>query len=218
MEQAEIINQIRDKISINILINQALIDNKQIEIHINIIETEKSSIKFTSEKVLRLISEKHPNLIYPYFGFFVKLLDSDNSFIKWGAIITLSNLAVVDSENQFDKIFAKYFSLITASVMISAANVIGNSWKIADTKPVLISRIVDEILKLEKAKYYNKGKISPECNNVIAGEAIDTFEKIIEKVKDKKKILAFVKRQLNNPRAKVKKKAERFIKIYGSIL
>jgi len=77
-------------------------------------------------------------LVYPYFDFLVKLLDSENNFLKWSAIITISNLSSVDSKNQFEKFF--------------------------------------------------------------------------EKVNNQKKIMAFVKRQLNSTRPSVKKRAEKFMK------
>ena len=159
-----------------------------------------------------MVSEKKPELVYPYFDFLVKLLDSENNFLKWGAIITISNLSRVDSKNQFEKIFNKYYAPVTGPIMVTAANIVGSSWKIVQAKPKLTDRIVDEILKIEKAKYEHKGELSPECNNVVCGHAIDSFERFFEKVKNQKKIMAFIKRQLNNTRPSVKKRAEKFMK------
>jgi len=175
---------------------------------------EKGSIKFGCEKVLRLISEQQPELIYPYFDIFVKMLDSDNNILKWGAIVTISNLASVDIHGKFEKIFEKYYFPITEKTMITAANIIGNSWKIALAKPELAEKITQEILEAEKAKYENKGQVSPECNNVVYGHAIDSLEKFYDKITDKKPVVDFIKRQLHNTRKPVAKKAERFLKIY----
>jgi hypothetical protein len=162
--------------------------------------------------VLRLVSERRPELIYPYFGVFVGLLDSDNSFLKWGAIMTVANLAAVDAEKKFEAIFQKYYAPIPGPAMITAANIIGGSDKIARAKPELTERITREILKVEKGKYKNKGALSPECRNVAIGHAIDTFDKLFEQIDDKAKVIAFVKRQLKNTRKPVVKKAERFLK------
>jgi hypothetical protein len=96
--------------------------------------------------------------------------------------------------------------------MITAANIIGNSVKIVSTKPHLVERITREILKVQKAKYLNKGVPSPECRNVAIGQAIDSFEKFFDKIEDKADVIRFVKKQLNNPREKVAKKAGRFIR------
>jgi len=113
------------------------------------LNADKASIKYGSDKVLRLISEKAPAILYPEIGFFVKNLDSDNSFLKWGAIHILANLAAVDSENKIETIFEKYFAPITGSVLITAANVIKGAAKIARAKPALAERIAQELLKEE---------------------------------------------------------------------
>ena len=172
----------------------------------------KGTIKFGCEKILRLISEQRPMLIYPYFNIFVELLDSENNFIKWGSIITISNLVSVDKEKKFEKIFNRYYLPITEEAMITAGNVVGNSWKIALARPELSDRIAGEILKVENTKYMNKGEISPECTNVVCGHVIESLDKFYNEIKDKEPVLNFVKRQLNNSRIAVVKKAEIFLR------
>jgi hypothetical protein len=60
------------------------------------IDSDKVAVRYGCEKILRFISEKKPELVYPHFDFFVKMLDSENNFLKWGAIITIANLTRVD--------------------------------------------------------------------------------------------------------------------------
>ena len=76
----------------------------------------------------------------------------------------------------------------------------------------LAGRIVDEILKVEKAKYLKHDALSPECRNVAIGQAIDTFDQLFDRIEWKKVVIAFVQRQLKNSRKPVVKKAERFLK------
>ena len=175
------------------------------------LNNSKGSIRLGCEKILRLISEQQPELIYPHFNTFAKLLDSENNILKWGAIITISNLASVDTDNAFEKIFEKYFSSITEKNMITASNIIKNAWKIALAKPESAEGITQEILKAEKTSYENKGQLSPECNNIACGHAIDSFDKFYDIVRDKKPVLGFIKRQLNNTRKPVSIKAEKFL-------
>ena len=172
----------------------------------------KGSLRFGYEKVLRLVSEQQPELIYPYFDIFKELSGCDNSFLKWGAILTISNLAVVDSDKKIDKMFDEYFAPIKGPVMVTASNIIGGSVKIALAKPYLTQRITKEILKIEKAKFIYHGEPSPECRNVALGHAIDSFDQFFDQIEDKAAIIKFVKRQLKNTRAKVVKKAEKFLK------
>lgn len=88
------------------------------------VKAEKTSIKYGSGKILRITSVKKPELLYPKIDFFIKLLDSGNIFLKWGAIHIIANLAAVDSKNKFEEIFEKYFAPIPGPVLITAANVI----------------------------------------------------------------------------------------------
>jgi hypothetical protein len=184
----------------------------EIAVLVEALKVERRAVKFSYEKVLRLVSERRPELIYPYFDVFVTLLDSDNSFLKWGAIMTVANLTAVDKEKMFESIFRKYYAPISGPAMVTAANIIGGSAKIALAKPELTQRITREILKVEKAKYENKGAPSPECRNVAIGQAIDAFDGFFHQIDDKAKVIAFVKQQLKNSRHQVVKKAERFLR------
>jgi hypothetical protein len=144
------------------------------------LNADKARIKYGSEKVLRLISERKPEILYPHFDFFVSLLDSDNNFLKWGAIITIANLTTVDSEDKFEAIFDKYFAPIPGPELIPDGNVIENAAKIALAKPELTDRIVKEILKVEKAKYQTE-----ECRNVALGHAINSFSQFLTRLETK---------------------------------
>jgi hypothetical protein len=167
---------------------------------------EKATIKYRCEKILRAISAMQPGILYSRFGLFSALLESDSTFLKWGAIATIANLARADRDNKFEPIFDKYFSAITGPVMITAANTIRGAAKIAAAKPALAGRISKEILKVEGAKYK-----TPECRNVAIGHAIDSLDQFFALVQDQGSIIRFVERQLRNTRAPVRKRAERFL-------
>ena len=171
---------------------------------------DKADVKYGCEKVLRRISEKTPALLYPYFDVFVQMLDAKSHFLKWGAMATVANLASVDSANKFEPLFEKYFSTIPGPVMISAANTIRQAPKIAQTKPHLAGRIVREILKVEHAKYK-----TAECANVARGHAIDVLSQMRLPVELRREVKAFVTKNLKNPRAAVRKRAEKFLRKFA---
>lgn len=171
------------------------------------LSADKARIKYGCAKILRIISEKKPEILYPRFKFFIKLLDSDNNFLKWDAILVIANLAAVDSKNRFEKIFKRYFSPISGPVMITAANVIGGAAKISLAKPELTGRITKELLKVEKARYQ-----TTECRNVALGHTINSFDQFFDKIRDKKPVASLIKKQLKNTRPGTRKKAEKFIK------
>ena len=143
--------------------------------------------------------------------FFVSNLDSDNNFFIWGAIHVLANLASVDSENQFEKIFDKYFAPIPGPVLITASNVVKGAPKIAKSKPALTERVARQLLKIEKAKYQ-----TDECRNIALGIAIKSFEQFFDQIQDKEAVIKLVKKQLNNSRNATKKKAADFLKKHSN--
>ena len=176
------------------------------------LSAKKARTKYGCAKVLRLLSEKKPEILYPWFDFFVDLLESDNSFLKWDAIHVLGNLAAVDTENRFEKAYDRYFAPISGLVLITATNVIGGAAKIALAKPALTERIAGEILKVEKARYQ-----TDECRNVALGQAIDSFDLFFDQIDNKEPVVDLVQRQLENTRNATRKKAERFLKKRGRL-
>jgi len=204
------------KIDIPTTIEQVVSAPEQIPELVAALRTEKRSLKYVYEKVLRLVSERRPELVYPHFDAFAALLDHENSFLKWGAIMTVANLTAVDAESRFEALFDRYYAPIPGPTMVTASNIIGSSPKIVQAKPHLTQRIVTEILKVEQAEYEHHGSPSPECRNVVLGQAIDAFDQFFERIDDKPAVLGFVRRQLQNTRKQVAKKAERFLRTHDA--
>lgn len=207
--------KLKDKNEYESLISDALRDPSIVLDLLEIINKEKGSIKFSASKILRLISESYPEVVYPHFDEIKKLLYSENSFIKWDGISIISNLVKVDQDLKFDLIFDSYFDLISCHHMITAGNVVGSAWKIIKAKPEIEPEITRRILEIPDIIYYNEGEPSPECNNILCGHAIDCFEKYFDESDCKEEIIEFVKNQLNNPRKAVVKRAEKFLKKFN---
>ena len=131
------------------------------------LEADKARIKYGCAKALRIVSQERPELLYPHFDFFVRLLDNENKILQWEAAFVLSQLARVDSDDRFAAIFDKYFSPIIGPTMITAANVIRGGARIGQAKPHLADRIAAEVLKVSRARYQ-----TAECRNVAIGHAI----------------------------------------------
>jgi hypothetical protein len=171
------------------------------------LNSDQANIKYGCDKILRLVSEKAPALLYPYFDFFAGNLNSENTFLKWGAIHILANLAAVDAENKFERIFDKYFAPTPGPVLITAANVINGAAKIALAKPELTERIAQSLLQVEKAKYK-----TAECRNIALGHVIKSVDQFFGQIKDQEPMLKLVRRQLKNSRNATRKVAEKFLK------
>lgn len=196
------------------LVGQVIKDPTLIPTVIEGTESTKGSVKFGSTKILRLISEQNPKILYPHMDFFIDLLDSDNNILKWNAQDIIANLIDVDSKNKFDQIFNKYYSLINDEVMITAGHVVDNSGKIALAKPQYNEEITKNLLSIDKTSR------DPECTNILIGKTILSFEKYFQQVNpgDKTKIINFVKKHKNNSRSATKKKAEKFLSRFEKVV
>ena len=169
--------------------------------------SDKASIKYGCAKILRIISDKQPELLYHTIEFFIDLLDNDNKLFQWEAIYAIANLASTDSQNEVEKIFEKYFSPITGPVMTTTATVIKGASKIALAKPKLTEKITHELLKVEKAEYE-----TTECHNIVLGHTIKSFDRFFDQINEKEPVIKLVKKQLMNTRKATKKAAEKFVK------
>jgi len=174
------------------------------------LRSDKPRIKYGCLKVLRLISERNPAMLYPAFEQFGELLRSEFTVLQWGAIIILRNLAVIDSENKIDAILDRYLQPIPGPVMITAANTIQGAGKIARAKPYLADKITRALLQVERAKYK-----TAECRNVVLGHAVLSLDLLFDHVREPRPVIAFVQRQLRNRRNATKRKAAVFLKRHG---
>jgi hypothetical protein len=167
-------------------------------------------VKFGSAKILRIISERNPEILYPEIDLFVKLLDSENNILRWNAMDDIANLTSVDSQNRFDSIFKKYYGSLLEGSLITAAHVVDNSGKIANAKPHLRNKITNELLKAAKIPLSTE-----ECRNILLGKVILSFCQYVDEVKNKEKMISLAKRLLNNTRSATRVKAEKFLKRIG---
>ncbi len=171
------------------------------------VSSENLRIKFRSAKILRIISEKDPNLIYPRMDFFVDLLGSDNKILKWNAMDVIANLAAVDAKNRFDGIFGKFYGLLRDGELITAAHVVEGSGRIAAAKPRLRGKITAELLGVEKVPLPTE-----ECRNILLGKTILAFDGYWDDIRDKGAVVSFVRKQLSNSRRSTRARAEKFLK------
>lgn len=174
------------------------------------VKEKNARVKFGCFNTLVLISEKEPKLLYPHFDLFAEYLNSDNRIIKLGGINIIANLSSVDDKKKFDKIFDKFYSFITDPAMTAAANLSKGSSTIAKAKPYLTEVISNQLLKVAKTKYK-----TDECKNILIGHIITSFDKMFMQLENKKPVLDFVKKNVNNSWKATETKAQKFLKKYS---
>ncbi len=176
---------------------------------LNGVSSSKAAIRYGCAKVLMDLSAENPEKLYSHLDFFINLLESKYRILTWNAMAIIANLTKVDIDKKFDMIFNKYYDFINNEYMVTVANVVGHSGKIALAKPYLISKITNKLLKVEYISI--SPHLSEECKRVITEQAIKSFNMFFDKIEEKEKVISFVKRQKNSSRKSLKKQAEKFL-------
>jgi len=177
---------------------------------LNGISSSKPAIRYGCGKILMDLSEEKPEKLYPYMDFFIKLLENKYRILTWNAIIIIANLTIIDNENKFESIFDKYYSFLENDYMVTVANIVGNSGKIALAKPHLTQKITDKLLTVENIS--TTPHLSEECKRVIIEHAIKSFNMFFPQIKHKDKVFSFVKKHQCSSRKTLRTESENFLK------
>jgi hypothetical protein len=201
-----LINLNNKKVDIKTVAKKAIKNEKLRSELLDNLWTKNETLRYNSHKVLVQISEEHPEIIYPNWEYLVKFLDSDNTYHKLSAVHLLANLTKVDKQNKFEKIFDKYYGLLDDKSFITAAYVSAALGKIAKTKPKLQTKITNRLLNIDKTHH------TQERIDLAKASVIEAFEEYFDQSKSKKRIVDFVKKQLNCQSPKTRKRAKEFLK------
>jgi len=139
------------------LVNKVIKDPKILADLIENLLAKDDTIRYNSHKVLLIVSEVNPEVLYPNWAFFVDLLKSKNNFHKVIGIQILANLTKVDVQKKFEEIFDIYCDLLDAQSVMTAAHLASNLGKIAKAKPNLrnkITNILNSIIRSLDLTYY----------------------------------------------------------------
>jgi len=177
---------------------------------LNGVSSSRAAVRYACAKVLMDLSEEHPERLYPHMDYFIDLLDSKFRILTWNAIAIIANLTKVDTEKKFDAIFDKYYSFLNAKYMVTVANVVGHSSRIALAKPYLIPKITNELLGVENIS--TTPHLTEECKRVITEQAIKSFDAFFDRIDRKERVISFAEKHLSSPRKTLRKEAENFLK------
>ena len=200
------VNLNNKNINIEAVAKKALKDDKLLAELLDNLWSKNETIRYNSHKVLCLISQEHPRILYPQWDYFTQFLKSDNTYHKLSAIHILANLTKADTKGKFEKMFDRFYGLLDDKSFITAAYLAGASGKIAQAKPKLQAKITNRLLSIDKTHHQQERK------DLVKASIIEAFEEYFEQTRNKKVILEFVEKQLNCESPKTRKTAKEFFK------
>ena len=166
--------------------------------------SKKCAVRYKNFKAVYLISEEHPEVLYPKWNFFENMLKSGNNTYTFYAIHILANLARVDEAGRFEKVFDEFFGIVNGDALVPACHVAYVSHKIVKAKPELAEEVTSRLLNLDKATYKHK--------ELVQANALVSFSEYYEQINDKDKILNLAKELQKNKSSRAKKEAAKFLK------
>lgn len=172
--------------------------------------SKNETYRYNCFKVLYLISEKKPEMLYSHWDLFINHLKSENDYHKMNAVLIIANLSSVDTEDRFVKVFDIFYKNLQSKKTIVPIYVIKSFGKIVKFKPKLEARITDLLLNIEKI--YPGKQIE-----LVKSAVIESFSEFFNKAKNKQKIINFVKKQVDSESPKTRKIAKEFLRRRGEI-
>jgi hypothetical protein len=200
------INLNNKSVNIKAVAKKALKDDKLMAELLDNLWSKNETIRYNSHKVLCLISQEHPRILYSQWDYFAQFLKSNNTYHKLSAIHILTNLIKADTRGKFEKMFDQFYGLLDDKSFITAAYLAGASGKIARAKPKLQAKITNRLLSIYKTHHQQERK------DLVKASIIEAFGEYFDQTRNKKRILEFVEQQLNCESPKTRKIAKEFMK------
>ena len=170
--------------------------------------SKNETYRYNCFKVLYIISENKPDLLYPHWNFFVNHLRSDNNYHKMSAVLIIANLTSVDTENRFEDVFDEFFENLKSKKTIVPIYIVKSSGKIVNHKPDFEGKITDLLLNIENIHLGKQIEL-------VKSAVIESFSEFYENAEKKDEILRFVKNQIDSDSPKTRKSAKEFLIKYG---
>jgi hypothetical protein len=184
---------------------EAFLDENKLQLIFEGILLKNDTVRSNSHKILLLLTEEHPSFLDPHWDFFEDLLESKNDYQRYIAIQILANLSGSDPENKFEKLFHKYYDILSGKKTMVARQVVLCSGKIALAKPHLREKVTAKLLDIDKV---HRGK----QKELIKGDALEAFNEFFEETENKDEIIKFARKQLGSDSPKTRERAKIFLK------
>ena len=162
--------------------------------------------RFRAGKALAVTAAKDPARVAPHLDAIAALLDSDSKIIRWNALQLLGLLAGAVPPRRIDALLPRILALADGPCMVTAANALKAAGQIAAARADLRAAVVAAILRVEQGTYE-----SPECRNVALGHALEALAALGPAARQRPEVDAFVRRQCDNPRPSVSRRARRLL-------
>lgn len=210
MDSSELIHKISEvEFDINQFVLLANHDvNIRVEIKNNMINNPGIMVYYHCFYIIESASREHPELYYPYWNDFARLLSHKNSYHRDFALEIIGNLLPVDNEDKFQKIHMDYFEVINDEKFMTGNLCVKNLLKVYYHKPEFRKWILDTLLDID-----NHCDYSEKQKAVMKADILEIFSNVYSTLSDRSRVDAFIRTEVNSISPKTRKKAKSLIQL-----
>ncbi|MBI5841624.1 MAG: hypothetical protein HZB19_16150 [Chloroflexi bacterium] len=167
---------------------------------------KNETYRYNCVRVLFRAIEAQPGLFYPYWNRFAEGIDSPNGFHRSVGAQAIAHLASVDADCRLDPIFDHYLTLLDDTKVMVSHYFLETIGLIYQARPDFQSKIIACLLNIEETKHPLSRK------DLLKADVINAFDQLFDTLspKDKKRVIAFAKDQLECSSSKTRKAAKEF--------
>jgi hypothetical protein len=167
--------------------------------------------RYNCVRVLHRALAQRPDLFYPHWDQFEKMLDSPNSFYRSSASQAIALLSSVDADCRLDRIFGHYLKLLDDEKVMVTRYFLQTIELIYQARPDFQNKIISSLLDIDKTRHL------PSRKDLLKGDIISIFDRLFDTLspQDKRKALAFAEKQLESSSPKTRKAAKEFGKMHS---
>ena len=166
-------------------------------------------VKNGAAKTLKILSQDRPDLLVPRLRDFIRLMDFNDTIVRWIAMDVVGNLAELDGQNALNnKALGVFLSRALDPALVTAAHAVDNLGKIGLYKPRFRKQITERLLQADTVDR------APDCREILAGKVVTALSRFVNEVPRgpiREAIAEYVTRHLLNGRPATRKKAQKLL-------
>lgn len=166
-------------------------------------------VKNGAAKTLKILSEDRPDLLVSRLQDFIRLMETNDTIVRWIAMDVVGNLAALDRRNALDKTVLGVFLIrVSDPVLVTAAHAVDNLGTIGLYKPRFRKRITEQLLKADAVDR------APDCREILAGKVLTALSRYVDEIPRgpaRQAIARYASGQLGSKRPATRKKAEKLL-------
>lgn len=132
-----------------------------------------------AQEILETISLAKPKLLYPFFDYLERALDSSNLFLAWNTWKIIANLVHIDSEDKWERVSKRFFDALNSENISEFSITCECAQKVIEGKPSQGEKILAIFRNIDSRVFKISGEVSEASKHVAKEKVQEFFENVM---------------------------------------